>query len=925
MRRRHSRLTLYWLTDKEWFLGEEECVRPSSGWRSFLSTVREGTLSLASEHLFFDDGSPNIVIFPLSRVVDAVVQLCDAHIAVTFTCKNALQREVLVPPSGIHSVPGICSPYPNKEAWVFHFARTSEWVAESLRSLFTRHHIEDVLSRREVALQNVSSAVSFCARRQFPMREQRGVLYIGDVDVAFQPLFPLPPHGVVRLDRQQCRHTFARWIIFEAVGLDVYTSESPEATPALSLIFNNPRERDQAMHLLAERLGVPPYRVSIHAVVGAWRHRSISSYEYLLRLNKWASRCANDVFQYPIFPWVIADYTSPQLDFSQTSTFRDLSKPIGALSPSRLTLLQERAEFLREAEETAYLYSTHYSSAAIVAYYLVRPHPEFQLSLQGGTLDVPERIMESIPQLWRSVTTNSSNFRELIPQFFNEDFAALHGPPLLPLGLHTDGSPVAAFVKLPPWAASSEDFVRQHRTALESDIVSASLHLWIDLVFGIAQTGDKARAADNLFHPFSYPQCGRQLSVPGLHLSSREYAREFGNVPIQLFADAHPPRAKTVHALVFTAEASEACGCASDHANEERILRMMEELHLIDDTTDTVIDSVDGDDEGTHGLPTHAAVLTIVSTISLDCRSARFVTLGYTQDDSPALETAALLVVGSDQRIAMLLDVVTGERIRSFPDFDGLITATAFHDGNVFVFTESRSCYVLSLTSHAVVHFTAEVTPAPVIYACFTSQLVVLADSNAQLSGWAMPCRTSSLLFESPLSFTCEASSRVVCMGRSAAGDVIVAATEQLEIFLCHGGTCCECMLQQVPAASTVLHAMPADKLTRFWVFFVEEATLYDLGGIPLRRISTTPASIMTCPQLVSQLYPLCVHMHSGKLEVFQLLQTGKQAVPLQCSPLRSLQLSSAGSLVAFVGTTVVDSKQSLVLTMARLTAQSIV
>ncbi|GET88842.1 neutral sphingomyelinase activation associated factor-like protein [Leishmania tarentolae] len=922
MPHRCSRLTLYWLTDKECFLGEDECVRAASRWKSLLGALTEGTLSLATEHLFFDDGGPNIVIFPLSNVSDAGVLLSDAHISVTFTCKNALQREVLTPPSSKHSVPGVCKPYPNKETWAFQLPRTSEWVAESLRSLFTRHRIDDILSRREVTLQSASSVVSFCARRQVPMREQRGVLYIGDDDLVFEPLFPLPAHDVVRLERRQCRHTFARWIIFEAVGLDVYTSESPEATPSLSLIFNNSRERDEAAHLLAERLRVPRYHVSIQAISEAWRNHSISSYEYLLHLNKWASRCANDVFQYPIFPWVLADYTSSKLDTSQPSTFRDLRKPIGALSPSRLSLLRQRAQFLREAEETTYLYSTHYSSAAIVAYYLVRPHPEFQLSLQGGTLDVPERILESIPQLWNSVTTNSSNFRELIPQFFNEGFMTLCGPPLLPLGFRADGAPVAAYVKLPPWAASSEDFVRQHRAALESDIVSESLHFWIDLVFGAAQTGERACEADNLFHPFSYPKCDRLLSVPGLHLSSREYAKEFGNVPIQLFANLHPPRAKLAHTLVCTAEALEACGCASNTADQQRIFRMMEELQFIEDATDNIADSAEVDSEGAHGLPTHAAAFTVISNTSLSCRSARFVTLGHNSVDPPGSSTAALLVVGSDQRTATLFDVATGKRIRSFPDFDGLITATAFHDGHMFVFTESKSCYVLSLSSNAVAHFMSDVTPAPVLHACFASQLVVLADSNAQLSGWALQPSTSPLFFESPPPFTCEASSRVSCISSSADDDTIAAATEHLEVFVCRGDTFYECMLRHVPASSTLLHIIPADRFTRFWVFFLEEAALYDLRGLPLRRIAITPASIVTCPRLAYQFYPVCVNMGSEPIKVFQLLHTGERSVSLQSDHLRSLKLSSAGNLVAFVGTAAVNCELSLVLTMVALTAE---
>ena len=41
--------------------------------------------------------------------------------------------------------------------------------------------------------------------------------------------------------------------------------------------------------------------------------------------------------QYPVFPWIIKDYESQVLDFDDTAkTFRDLSKPIGALNEERL-------------------------------------------------------------------------------------------------------------------------------------------------------------------------------------------------------------------------------------------------------------------------------------------------------------------------------------------------------------------------------------------------------------------------------------------------------------------------------------------------------------------------------------------------------------------------------------------------------------
>ena len=40
--------------------------------------------------------------------------------------------------------------------------------------------------------------------------------------------------------------------------------------------------------------------------------------------------------QWPVFPWVLADYHSVTLDLNNSSSFRDLSKPIGALNPQRL-------------------------------------------------------------------------------------------------------------------------------------------------------------------------------------------------------------------------------------------------------------------------------------------------------------------------------------------------------------------------------------------------------------------------------------------------------------------------------------------------------------------------------------------------------------------------------------------------------------
>jgi hypothetical protein len=50
-------------------------------------------------------------------------------------------------------------------------------------------------------------------------------------------------------------------------------------------------------------------------------------------LNKYSGRTHNDLNQYYIFPWVLKDYHSQKIDFTDPAMYRDLSKPIGAQNP----------------------------------------------------------------------------------------------------------------------------------------------------------------------------------------------------------------------------------------------------------------------------------------------------------------------------------------------------------------------------------------------------------------------------------------------------------------------------------------------------------------------------------------------------------------------------------------------------------------
>ncbi|XP_054655209.1 WD repeat- and FYVE domain-containing protein 4 isoform X2 [Dunckerocampus dactyliophorus] len=283
-----------------------------------------------------------------------------------------------------------------------------------------------------------------------------------------------------------------------------------------------------------------------------WQKGEISNFEYLMHLNTVAGRTYNDLMQYPIFPWVLADYKSETLDLSNPATFRDLSKPMGAQTEKRKQMFIQRYEEVENSGSEGDLsarchYCTHYSSAIIVASFLVRMEPfshTFQ-ALQGG-FDIPERMFYSVNKEWESASRdNMSDVRELIPEFFYlPDF--LLNANHIQLGCMADGTALGD-VELPPWAKDDpQEFIRIQREALESDYVSSHLHLWIDLIFGYRQQGPAAVESVNTFHPYFYAQRGRQDAKDPLITSTiLGYVSNFGQIPKQLFTKPHPSRSGT--------------------------------------------------------------------------------------------------------------------------------------------------------------------------------------------------------------------------------------------------------------------------------------------------------------------------------------------------------------------------------------------
>ncbi|KAJ4298638.1 beige protein-like 1 [Collariella sp. IMI 366227] len=278
-----------------------------------------------------------------------------------------------------------------------------------------------------------------------------------------------------------------------------------------------------------------------------WQRGEISNFHYLMLVNTMAGRTFNDLTQYPVFPWVLADYTSEELDLNNPATFRDLSKPMGAQNPSRGADFAMRYKSLAEIGEQPFHYGTHYSSAMIVSSYLIRLPPFVQsfILLQGGTFDHPDRLFFSIEGAWTSSSRdNGSDVRELIPEFFYlPDFLTnING---YNFGVRQGGGGSVDNVILPPWAKGDPKiFIAKHREALESPYVSQRLHRWIDLVFGYKQRGEVAVENLNVFHPLSYKGARDldNITDPQERVIATGIIHNFGQTPHQIFTKPHPSR-----------------------------------------------------------------------------------------------------------------------------------------------------------------------------------------------------------------------------------------------------------------------------------------------------------------------------------------------------------------------------------------------
>ena len=229
-----------------------------------------------------------------------------------------------------------------------------------------------------------------------------------------------------------------------------------------------------------------------------WKEGKISTYNYLLILNKFSSRTYNDSNQYPIMPWI----------FMQNKQIRDFNIPMSIQDE------ESKAKYLKipynSSDKENRWHSNHYSTSAYICYYLMRtnPYTNSMIKFQSNSFDVPDRQFFDLGQTLFLCEKNNNN-REPIPEMYtipeiyinlnDNDFGKQLQQPQV--RIHN--------VELKPYANNAYDFVYKFKYKLNTDEkINSKINEWFDFIFGINQYNKENYEGTGFrnFNKYSYAQ-----------------------------------------------------------------------------------------------------------------------------------------------------------------------------------------------------------------------------------------------------------------------------------------------------------------------------------------------------------------------------------------------------------------------------------
>ena len=297
--------------------------------------------------------------------------------------------------------------------------------------------------------------------------------------------------------------------------------------------------------------------VRLSTIINQWKNWEISNFELLMLLNIFSNRSYNDITQYPVFPWILSNYTDPlksekvqtnenndkdnnkkEENIIEDYSYRDLSLPMGMLTINEDSIKRKKNfmssyKVIKQDENmTPYIFGCNYSNPTYVCNYLIRlfPFTQICIEIQVTGFDTPRRLFTSIEKSFKNATSASTDVREIIPEFFYfpEIFFNLN---YLNMGKLDKDNNVNDVVT--PCRNNPFEFIYTMKNVLENENVSSNINNWIDLIFGYKAKGKEAENARNLFTDYSYQE---DVNI-NLIEDKDSYMRygEFGLIPNQLF------------------------------------------------------------------------------------------------------------------------------------------------------------------------------------------------------------------------------------------------------------------------------------------------------------------------------------------------------------------------------------------------------
>ena len=141
-----------------------------------------------------------------------------------------------------------------------------------------------------------------------------------------------------------------------------------------------------------------------------WEVGILSNFEYLMLVNKYAGRSFHNIMQYPVFPWIINNYSEPKINIFDECAYRQLDCPIAGISFNKRQAADELWKYLNKTgAANHYQFKSTYLPGKAVIEYLSRIEP-----YSSKNISYAFPVFNSLKELWESCTSKNEENRELI-------------------------------------------------------------------------------------------------------------------------------------------------------------------------------------------------------------------------------------------------------------------------------------------------------------------------------------------------------------------------------------------------------------------------------------------------------------------------------------------------------------------------------